>query len=278
MLRGDPASLAGPWGPRGPRRPPGGTHVLLLERGEGGKVQSLGQGDGDIPGPEGSCQDQGSHRSGAAGKAFSSQPSPPPCTHESPPRRGAHHFHCHILLLHGAALPGSCHRYSLEFSFFAVLLNLLGASNRDRKCQGSSVPAGFPQPPELLPSLPQPRPLSGALDKKAGHFSIFPQTPPGCSPAQNPPVCPSLSQSQRPPHSRQGPTESGLVTTMNSPPALSPHSDFLTVPGTYQAQTCLRAFFTRCSLPREHSSPRDPPVPHLLQVSAQKSSSQEGLP
>lgn len=31
LLWGGPGSLAGPWGPRSPRSPPGGTHVLLLE-------------------------------------------------------------------------------------------------------------------------------------------------------------------------------------------------------------------------------------------------------
>lgn len=38
------------------------------------------------------------------------------------------HLHCHILLLHGTALPRGCHCHTFQFSFFPVLLDLLGAN------------------------------------------------------------------------------------------------------------------------------------------------------
>lgn len=125
LLRGSPASSAGPWGPRGPRRPPGGTVVFLLERGREeksshwGKETGLAQVQGKRPGwrqPTGL---------GELGRPF-------PVLRHALPRCGTHHLNCHILLLQKAALPGSCHCYTLEFSFFTVLFNLLEANIRGR--------------------------------------------------------------------------------------------------------------------------------------------------
>lgn len=52
------------------------------------------------------------------------------------PQCGTHHLNCHILLLQQATLPGSCHCYTLEFSFSTVLFNLLGETSQVGECQG----------------------------------------------------------------------------------------------------------------------------------------------
>lgn len=84
--------------------------------------------------------------------------SPPSLSSGAPPQCGAHHVNCHILLLQRAALPGSCHGDALQFSFFPILLDLLGANIRG-ECGGECL-AELPKPLHFSRLWPQSRPLS----------------------------------------------------------------------------------------------------------------------
>lgn len=115
---------------------------------EWGKETGMAQVQGQLPGwrpPTGL---------GQLGGLSSLNSLPFPVLRHPPPRCGAHHLNCHILLLQRAALPGSCHCYTLKFSFFTVLFNLLGANIRGRRVSEVLCAAGLPEPPEFLLNFP----------------------------------------------------------------------------------------------------------------------------
>ena len=139
VLRGGPASLADPWRPRGSWRPPGRTQVLLLERGEGGKVTGAGRPGhrrprGRLPGS----------RPGAAGKARRSHNPPPTRPREAHP---------------GVELTTATFSFSTERPFRGPVTATPSSSAffrsssisweiRESSHQGSCVPARCPQSPE----------------------------------------------------------------------------------------------------------------------------------
>lgn len=98
---------------------------------------------------------------GAAGSAPGCPAStlPVPVLPSTPPWCGAHHLYCHILL-HCTAFPRSCHCHSIQFGFFTILLNLLGANIRGRAVSGVLGASWVPTAQNLHQAWPQPRPLS----------------------------------------------------------------------------------------------------------------------
>lgn len=208
VLRGRPASLADPWRPRGPWRPPGRTQVLLLERGEGGKVTGAGRPGhrrprGRLPGS----------RPGAAGKALRSHnPTHPPVL-------------ARPTLAWSSPLPHSPSPPSGPSGDLSLLLPPVQLSSDPPQSPGRSERAAI-RGPVYRPDAHSPLNIPKSAPAQTSVWSSRQETqsllPSKCTrwfPCSDP-----LSQSQRLPHSQWGSTGCGLVTIPSSSPTLSSRS------------------------------------------------------
>ena len=205
MLRGDPASLADPWRPRGPWRPPGRTQVLLLEKGEGGKVTGAGR-----PGhhrPRGRLPGLRPHRPGTAGKALRSHSHPPILASPT--------------LAWSSPLPHSPSPPSGSSGDLSLLLPPVQLSSDPPQSPGRSEIAAIRGPvyrPDSHSPLNSPKSApaqTSVWSSRQERWSLLPSKRTRRCPCSDP-----LSQSQRLPHSQWGFTGCGLVTIPSSSPTL----------------------------------------------------------
>lgn len=213
---------------RDPRSSPG--------RGQGEKVQSLGQGDWDTPGPGGSCPLQAHPQGvGPLGALLGVRPQLSQSLSSQVPHPGVE-LTTSTATFSSTARPfrGAVTATPSSSAFLRSSSISWGQTSEEGLCQGSWAPAGSPRPRISTKRGPSPG-LSPELSTRKLVTSA-----PSCSAV---PLLrtllrhPSPRKSQKLPHSPWGMTGSGL-STLTSSPTLSPlltllleHTTFRLAPG-----------------------------------------------